>query len=68
MRIWLSRFVLILVWILATHGALDLVDRLGSESGALGTLAFLAVTLVLVWVGAHLGDVPFWRSGDTQDA
>ena len=68
MRIWLSRFVLILVWILATHGALDLVDRVSSESTTLGAVAFFGVTIVLVWVGAHLGEEPFWRTGGAEDA
>jgi hypothetical protein len=63
MRIWIGRSLLILGWLLATHGALDMVDRIAGNSYALGAVAFVVVTAGMTWLAVHLGDVPIWRAG-----
>ncbi|NNE69358.1 MAG: hypothetical protein HKN29_03220 [Rhodothermales bacterium] len=61
MRIWITRALLVAAWVLATHGALALVDQLSADSAWIGPVAFLAVSAVMIWLGAHLDETPVWK-------
>ena len=67
MRIWIIRTVLVLLWLLATHGALEAVERIAGRSMVGGAAAFVVVTAGMIWVAVHLGDVPIWRDASGRE-